>query len=142
MDLQHINQKLQHLEAKRRHKASLIGGSSKNCFLPFLKKFMKVREEEDVRSLQSKMIIQLMCIVLLRIKYRMHSAAMNVLLYVGGLLHHMKSYEYNLRRLVYALIGRVSGKLRRSAANVSLIPRRRHLRSFTGVASCPLQYVT
>jgi|JI6StandDraft_1071083.scaffolds.fasta_scaffold04057_7 hypothetical protein len=140
MGLQLVNQKLHNLQTKKSREPSLVGSSSKKCFLPGLKKFIKVREEE-AKTLRSKMIIQLMCIVLLRIKYRMHSAALVVLLYIGNLLEHMTGYEYSMRRLVYALIGKLSGKLKRSTPIKGVGGRRRNVRSFRNATTCPLQYV-
>lgn len=138
MDLLLVNHKLEKLDANKQRKLSHAEAVEKKCFLPALGKFIRVRESE-ARSLRSKMIIQLMCIVLLRIKYRMHSAALVVLLYIGNILERMKGYEYSMRRLVYTLIGRVSAKLNRSAS-MKQVTRRRNVRSLTN-ACCPLQYV-
>jgi len=97
--------------------------------------------EEEARTLRSKMIIELMCIVLLRIKYQMDSAALVVLLYIGNLLQGAKGYEYSMRRVVYALIGRISGKLKRGLTNKLPVGRRRNVHSQCITSYCPLQYV-
>lgn len=111
-----------------------------------LNKFILIRTDEakSLKTQRVRKIIQLLCIVLLRIKYRMYAGALGILLFVGILLEDFEPFEHTLGGVVYSLIRNVSLQISISRKN-SLSDRflKRHNRgSFGNAANCPLLYVS
>lgn len=104
---------------------------------------IRMDESKLLKSQRVRKVIQLLCIVLLRIKYKMHVGAFSILMYIGMLLEDFEPVEYTLGRIVYSLIRKVSFQISSHRKNVHSVQfLKRHNRgSFGNAAVCPLLYV-